>query len=269
MEPSVQGADEFKVMTSGVFTAAHLALVPMLEAITRKKVVTVTTSIGTGDSSIPSRLGRREPVDLLIVAEPNLRNFVEAGFVLAETRTQIARSAVAVAVREGDAPPDVSDAAALIRTFLRARRIAYSASESGKYLTTQLYRRLGIADACLGKSHFVGNGERTGAVVARGDADLAFQQVSELLPVKGIAHITPLPADFQSEVLVATGVCAWSRDPDGARAVVRFLASPRSAQAIAASGLVPESTRPGAALAESGSEPLPDASAVPSSSLHA
>jgi len=232
-------ADTFRVMTSGVFTAAHLALVPMLEVLTGKKVVTVTTSIGTGEKSIPNRLKRFEAVDLVIVAEPNMRQFLDAGYILPDSSTLIARSSVAVAVREGSPPPDVSCAEALKRTFLAANIIAYSASASGKYLTTQLYQKLGIADECLPKSRFVGNGERTGAVVARGEADIAFQQLSELMPVPGIAHITPIPRELQAAVRVAAGVPAWSRNAALARLVVRYLASAASAHAIVESGLEP------------------------------
>lgn len=231
--------DSFRVMTSGVFTAAHLALVPVLEALTGKKVVTVTTSIGTGEASIPNRLKRFEPVDLVIVADSNMQQFIEAGYIVPDSSALIARSSVAVAVREGAPPPDVSCAEALKRTLLAARTIAYSASASGNYLTTELYQRLGIADECLPKSRFVGNGERTGAVVARGDADIAFQQLSELRPVPGIAHITPIPPELQACVGVSVGVPAWSRNASVARAVVRYLASAASARAIVESGLEP------------------------------
>lgn len=239
MHSANDDADTFRIMTSGVFTAAHLALVPTLEVLTGKKVVTVTTSIGTGEKSIPNRLKRFEPVDLVIVAEPNMQQFLDAGYMLPDSSTLIARSSVAVAVREGSPPPDVSCAEALKRTFLAANVIAYSASASGKYLTTQLYQKLGIADECLPKSRFVGDGERTGAVVARGEADIAFQQLSELMPVPGIAHITPIPRELQAAVRVAAGVPTWSRNVALARLVVRYLASAASANAIVESGLEP------------------------------
>jgi molybdate transport system substrate-binding protein len=232
-------AGTFRVMTSGVFTAAYLALVPALEALTGKKVVTVTTSIGTGDESIPNRLKRFEPVDLVIVAEPNMEQFLDAGYVLSDSCRLVARSSVAVAVREGAPAPDVSCEEALRRTFLQARTIAYSASASGRYLTTELYQRLGIADECLPKSRFVGGGERTGALVARGDADLAFQQFSELRPVPGIAHITPIPAELQAVTNVAAGIPAWSRHAALARCVIRYLNSAAAVDAIVESGLEP------------------------------
>lgn len=236
---SGDNAGQFRVMTSGVFTAAHLSLVPQLEALTGQQVVTVTTSIGTGDKSIPERLKRFEAVDLIIVSESNMQRFIDNAYIAPHSTASIARSAVAVAVREGSPAPDVSCAAALKQTLLRARSIAYSASESGKYLTTCLYQKLGIAEACLPKSRFVGGGERTGAVVARGDAELAFQQVSELLPVPGIAHITPIPAELQSSIQVIAGVAAWSRNSELAAAVVRLLASGEAVSAIRGSGLVP------------------------------
>jgi molybdate transport system substrate-binding protein len=178
-------------------------------------------------------------VDLVIVAQSNMLKFAEAGYIAEGSRTLIARSSLAIAVREGASPPDASCAEALKRTLLDARSIAYSASESGKYLTTQLYQKLGIADKCLPKSRFVGGGERTGAVVARGDADLAFQQLSELRPVPGIAHITPIPLDLQSVVWVAAGVASWSCDVELAQSVVRFLASAGAVAAIRRSGLEP------------------------------
>ena len=230
-------ADEFRVMTSGAFTAAHLELIPQLERLTGKKVVTVTTSMGTGDTSIPNRLKRDEVADIVIVSDGNLRQFIAEGWVSADGHLPVARSSIGIAVRAGAPKPDVSSVDGLRRTFLAAKTIAYSASVSGQYLTTELYQRLGIADECLPKSRFVGGGERTGAVVARGEADLACQQMSELLPVSGIAHITPLPPELQKVSVFAAGVVRTSPDPELARSVIRFLASPQAASAIGRSGL--------------------------------
>jgi len=232
-------ANEFRVMTSGAFTAAHLALIPKVEALTKKKVVTVTTSMGTGDTSIVERLKRREAVDIIIVADVMLRQFIEQGYVLGESRTPLASSTIGLAVREGAPKPDVSSAEALKRLLLDAKCIAYSASVSGQHLTKDVYQRLGIADQCLPKSRFVGGGERTGAVVARGEADVAVQQISELQPVKGIAHITPFPPELQKVSTFAGGVSTNSTDHELARKVLRFLASAEAASAIRATGLEP------------------------------
>ncbi len=232
-------ANDIRVMTSGAFTAAHLALIPQVERLTGKKVVTVTTSIGTGDTSIPNRLKRGEVADIVIVAEGVLRQFIADGLVLAEGHAPVARSSIGMAVRAGAPKPDISTIAALKNTLLQAKSIGYSASESGKYLTTELYQRLGIADQALVKSRLIGGGERVGTVVARGELDIGFQQISELLPVPGIAHITPLPPEVQKVSTFAAGVAANSPDKDLARKVIRFLASAEAAAAIQSSGLEP------------------------------
>jgi molybdate transport system substrate-binding protein len=234
-------ADEFRVMTSGAFTAAHLALMPQLERVTRTKVVTASTSIGTGDNSIPNRLKRGEVVDIVIVSDAVLRQFVEDGLVLAEGVAVVARSIIAMAVRAGAPKPDIGSAAALRSTMLRAKSIGYSASVSGTYVTTELVQRLGIAEQVLPKCRFVGGGERVGAVVARGELEIGFQQLSELLPVKGIDHITPLPPDLQKVSSFAAGVAATSPDRTRARSAIGFLASKEAVQAIQDSGLEPVS----------------------------
>ncbi|MGZ5090102.1 MAG: substrate-binding domain-containing protein [Burkholderiales bacterium] len=231
--------NNFTVMTSGAFTAAHLEMIPQLERLTQKKIVTATTSVGTGESSIANRLKRGEMADIVIVADDLLRRFIEERLVLADGRMPLARSSIGIAVRAGAAKPDISSTDALRRTLLKAKSIAYSASVSGQYLTTELCQRLGIADEVLSKSRLIGGGERTGAVVARGEAEIAFQQMSELLPVPGIAHITPLPAAVQKVAVFSAGVAASSRDADLARSVIKFLASAEAAPAIARSGLEP------------------------------
>ena len=230
-------SNDFIVMTSGAFTAAHLALVPQVERLTKKKVVTATTSVGTGENAIPNRLKRGEIADLVIVADTLLQQLIDEGLVLRDSRMPVASSTIGIAVRAGAPKPDLSSSDALARTFLDAKSIAYSASVSGQYLTKELLQRLGIADAVLSKCRFVGGGERTGAVVARGEADIAFQQMSELMPVPGIAHITPLPPELQKVSVFAAGVGANTRDADLARSVIRFLTSAEAAPAITQSGL--------------------------------
>lgn len=228
---------EFRVMTSGAFTAAHLALIPQMERLTQAKVVTASTSIGTGDTSIPNRLKRGEVVDIVIVAEHVLRRFVTEGLVLADGLKVVARSNVAFAVRAGAPKPDIGSANALKRMLLQAKSIGYSASESGRYFTGELVQRLGIADEVLPKSRMVGGGVRVGAVIARGEVEIGLQQLSELLPEPGIAHITLLPPELQKVTPVAAGVAASCRNPALARTVIEFLASPQAADAIRSSGL--------------------------------
>lgn len=232
-------ANQFIVMTSGAFTAAYLELIPNLENLTGKKIVTAATSIGTGDGSIPNRLKRGEVVDVVIVADGVLQGFIKDGLVLADGYTPLVQSAIGMAVRAGAAKPDIATVEALKRTLLQARSIAYSASVSGEYLTQELYQRLGIADQVMAKSRLIGGGERVGTAVARGDAEIGFQQMSELMPVPGIDHVTPLPADVQKVSLFSGGVSATSADTSLARKAIQFFASAEAEAAIVKSGLEP------------------------------
>ncbi|HKU70669.1 MAG TPA: substrate-binding domain-containing protein [Burkholderiales bacterium] len=230
---------EFRVMTSGAFTAAYLALIPQIERVSKRKVVTVTTSIGSGDISIENRLKRGEAADLVVVAEPFFRQFQAAGLVDDEGHRIVARSIVAMAVRAGAPKPDISTPDALKKTLLAAKSIGYSVSESGKYFSTVLVQRLGIADQVLPKSRQIGGGVRVGAVVAKGELEIGFQQLSELLPIEGIAHITPLPGELQKVTSVVTCVASHSPNKSIARSVIDFLASPAVGQTIKDTGLEP------------------------------
>lgn len=230
---------EIRIMTSGAFTAAYLALIPRLEQLTGKKLVTAATSIGTGENSIPNRLRRRESVDVVIVADTVLRGFIKEGLIVADSYTPLARSAIGMAMRKGAPKPDIGTVDALTSTLLQAQSIAYSASVSGEYLTNELLQRLGIADRVLPKCRRIEGGERVGAVIARGEAEIGFQQISELLPVPGIDHITPLPPEVQKLSIFSAGVAATTSDLDAARAVIAFLSSLDASESIKNSGLEP------------------------------
>ena len=231
-------ADDIRVMTSGTFTAAYLELVPQLERVINGKVVTAATSMGTGSDSIPSRLERGEAVDVVIVADDALDQLIKDGRVVADSKVALARSSIGMAVQAGSPKPDISSLDALTRTLLQATSIAYSASVSGNYLTTELFQRLGIADQVLGKSRRIDR-ERVGAVVARGEAEIGFQQISELLPVPGIELVGPLPPGAQRVTVFSAGVASASKSPEAARAFIRFLVSSEAAHAVEASGLEP------------------------------
>ena len=146
----IAAADDIRVMTSGTFTAAYLELRPQLERSLKVKIVTTATSMGVGSESIPSRLERGEAVDVVIVADDALNQLIKNGRVLADSRVELARSGIGMAVRKGAPKPDISSVDALKRTLLQAKSIAYSASVSGQYLTTELFQRLGIADQVHG-----------------------------------------------------------------------------------------------------------------------
>ena len=235
---AVSGA-EIKVVTSGAFTAAYQQLVPEFERHTHDKVVTAYgASMGGAPDSIPSRLQRDEPVDLVILAGPALDELIKQGKIIAGSRVDLARSSIGMAVRAGAPKPDISSLDALKRTLLQAKSIAYSESASGVYLSTVLFPRLGIADQIVGKCKRIA-GEPVGAVVARGDAEIGFQQISELLPVSGIVYVGPLPPGAQKVTMFSAGVVVGAKEPVAARALIKFLASPAVAAVVAKTGLEP------------------------------
>lgn len=237
-----QPAAEIHVLTSGAFTAAHLELASEFERREVVRVVTDATSMGTGDTSIEARLARGERADVVIVDADALRRLAGRGLVVAGSRVDLARSSIGMAVRQGAARPDISTVDALRRTLLAATSIAYSASVSGRYLSTELFQQLGIADQVLPKSRQV-VGERVGAVVARGEAAIGFQQVSELVPEPGIDYVGPLPTAVQRVTVFAAGVGARALNPEAARRYIAFLGSTAAADAIEKAALEPVASR--------------------------
>ena len=236
-------ADEIRVMISGGFSAAYLDVLPEFERATGNKVVTsFGASMGDAPDAIPSRLQRGEPVDVLILADSALDDLMKQGRVRAGSRVDLARSSIGMVVRAGAPRPDISSSDALRRALLQAKSIAYSGSASGVYVSTELFQRLGIADEIKGKSRKI-ESERVAAVVARGEAEIGFQQISELLPVAGIDYVGPLPHDVQRVTVFSAGVAAGARAPDAARALIRFLASPAVAPTIRKSGMEPVISR--------------------------
>jgi molybdate transport system substrate-binding protein len=232
-------ADEIRVMTSGAFTAAYLELVPVFEKQTGHRIISsFGASLGNAPDSIPMRLQRGEPVDLVILADSALEDLIAQGKVRRSSRVDLVRSSIGLAVRAGAPKPDISTVAALTRTLLDAKSIAYSASASGVYVSTELYKRLGIADRVAAKSRRI-ESERVGAVVARGDAEIGFQQVSELLPIEGITYLGPLPEEVQRVTVFSAGIAANAKSPDAARALVAFLQSAAAAPVISKTGLEP------------------------------
>jgi len=188
-----------------------------------------------------SRLKAGETVDLVILSAAAIDDLGTLGIVAPGGRFDLAKSGVAVAVRAGAARPDISSGEALKRTVLAARSIVYSKGPSGVYLSG-LFERMGIAGQLKPKVQVV-QGEPTGAVVARGEAEIAFQQMSELLPVPGIDIIGPLPDDVQEITVFSAGLHARAGAPDAAKALVRFLTNPAAAPVIRAKGMEPAGER--------------------------
>jgi len=236
-------AQELRVMTSGAFTAAFLEIAPQFEQSAHMKVATAFgASMGGAPDSIPSRLDRGEPADVVILAREALDDLVKRGRIVAGSQVDLVRSSISMAVRAGAPKPDISSVDALKRALLNAKSIAYSASASGVYLSTELFPRLGIADAIRSKSRRI-ESERVGTIVARGDAEIGFQQLSELLPIAGIDIVGPLPEGAQRVTVFSAGIATGSKNVEAAKALIRFLSSSAVAPVITRSGLEPVSVR--------------------------
>jgi molybdate transport system substrate-binding protein len=232
-------AADIHVLTSGGLTAAYRVLGPQFEHATGHRLVTAQgASMGAAPDAIPQRLARNEPADVLLLAANGLDALMATGKAVPGSRVDIAESLIGMAVRSGAPRPDIASMAGFRRTLLEARSIAYSASASGVYIETEMYRRMGLEAELAPKSRKILS-ERVGTVVARGEAEIGFQQVSELLPIPGIDYIGPIPREIQQVTVFSAGIAANAREPEAARALIRFLASPEAREVLRKSGVEP------------------------------
>ncbi|HEV2200339.1 MAG TPA: substrate-binding domain-containing protein [Bryobacteraceae bacterium] len=239
---SAVSAAEIKVVTSGAFTAAYLQIAPEYERATHNKLDTgFGPSMGTTHNAIPMRLARGEVIDVVILAAPALDELIKQGKVVASSRVDLVASRMALAVKAGAPHPDISTVDALKRTLLAAKSIAYSDSASGVYLSTVLFPKLGVADQIKGKSRKI-EADPVGGVVASGEFEIGFQQISELRPVKGIDIVGPLPPGAQRVTVFSAGIPVTSKQPEAAKALIQYLASPARLPVIEKTGLEPVTT---------------------------
>ena len=233
------GAAEVRVMISGGLTAAYKELVPEFERLTGNKVLTAYgPSMGTTANAIPIRLERGEPVDVLIMVGYALGDLVKQGKVVADSRVDLTKSLIGIAVKSGAPKPDISSAEALKRALLEAKSIAYSDSASGVYVSTEMFAKLGIADEMKDKARKI-PATPVAEIVARGDAEIGFQQISELRPVAGVDIVGPLPSELQKVTVFSAGIATVSKELDAGKALIKFLASPAASAAIIKSGMEP------------------------------
>jgi molybdate transport system substrate-binding protein len=232
-------AAELRVVSSGGFAAAYRALAPRFE---RERGLTLVSawgpSMGTTANAVPQRLARQEPIDVLIMVGYALDALVKEGKVLADSRRDLARSLIGAAVRAGAPHPEIGTVDGLRNALLAAKAVVYSDSASGVYIEAELFKRLGIADQMKGKARMI-PAEPVGEVIARGEADLGFQQVSELKPIHGIDLLGPIPEAVQQATVFSAGIVATSPNREDARALIDFLTSPDAAAAIRESGMEP------------------------------
>ncbi len=238
-----EAREEVAVVTSGGLAAAYDLLGPRFESETGIRLVTAYgASTGGAPDSIPARLERGERFDVLIMSQAGLNELTARGLVRPETRLDLASSSIGMAVREGAPLPDISTPEAFAETLLAAESIGYSASVSGTYVSTELFPRLGLAEQLAPKSRRIVS-ERVAAVVARGEVEIGFQQVSEILSIEGAAYAGPIPVEYQRVTTFSTGIATDAENPDGAQKLIDFLSSADAAPTIAETGLEPLARR--------------------------
>ena len=238
-------AADVQVMISAGFFKAYSELVPAFERASGHRVVTQRgPSMGDSPESIPARLARGEAADVVILDGGAADVLAKRGMVRADSKVVLARSQVGMVVRAGAVKPDIGSVEAFRSALLAAKSIAYSDSGSGTYLSTKLFAMLGVADQVAGKSRKVRgppSGEPVAAVVARGEAEIGFQQVSELIHVPGVTFVGAIPAELQPGFLFAGALTTTSRQAEAGGMLLRFLASPEAAPSVLKAGLAPVS----------------------------
>jgi molybdate transport system substrate-binding protein len=240
-------AADVQVMISSGFHGVYSELAPAFERASGHHLVTIRgPSMGDSPEAIPARLARGEAADVVILDGGAADELGKQGMVRSDSKVDLARSLIGMVVRSGAAKPDIGSVETFRSTLLAAKSIAYSDSGSGTYLSTTLFPKLGVAEQIAGKSRKVRgppSGEPVAAVVARGEAEIGFQQVSELIHVPGITFVGTIPAEVQPAIFFAGALTRTVRQPEAASALIRFLASPEAAPVISKAGLVPLSGR--------------------------
>jgi molybdate transport system substrate-binding protein len=232
-------AEDIHVVSSGGFAAALKALAPGFERDSGQHLVLAWgPSMGETQDAVPARLARHEDIDVVIMVGDALGKLVEEGKVVPGSRVDLARSLIGAAVRAGAPHPDISTPDALRRTLLDAKSIAYSDSASGVYISTELFRRLGIADQVAGKARMI-PATPVAEIVARGEAEIGFQQIAELKPVHGVDLLGPIPESLQKVTIFSAGIVTGAHEAEAGKSLIAYLSSPRSAPTITDTGLEP------------------------------
>ncbi|MBL4827890.1 MAG: substrate-binding domain-containing protein [Spongiibacteraceae bacterium] len=237
--PMTTSAATVRVVTSGGFSAAYSVLKEQAE---KDLHITLETEYGSSSGgapdSIPMRLQRNESFDIIILSRSSLDQLTKDGYVVPESRVDLVRSNIGMAVKEGAKKPDISTVEAFTRSLMDAKSIGYSASASGTYLSTVLWPQMDIWTSIQGKSKRILS-ERVATVVARGEVEIGFQQISEILPIAGVDFVGPIPAELQKVTTFAMGRVVKSANPKDAERLIAYLSSVNVADQIKSTGLDP------------------------------
>jgi molybdate transport system substrate-binding protein len=241
--PAQALAAEVRVMISAGFFSVYAELGPAFERSTGHKLVTTRgPSMGDSPEAIPTRLARGETADVVIMDGGGADALAARGLLREGSRVTLARSQVGMVVKSGAPKPDISTVETFRKALLDARSVAWSDSGSGTYLSTKLFAQMGVADQVMAKGRKVRgppSGEPVAAVVARGEAEIGFQQVSELIHTPGVTFVGPIPAELQPGFTFAGAVTREAKAPEAAGQLIRFLSSPEAAAVLSKAGLAP------------------------------
>lgn len=237
--PRPSDAVELTVMISGGFRSTYEAMLPGFTEATGIMARTLPSpSMGSTPDAIPNRLARGEPADVLVMVGSALDDLVGQGLARPETRADIALSPTGMAVRAGAPVPDISTPDKLRAVLLGAMSVAYSDSASGTYVGRTLFGKLGIVKQMKGKARKVAE-TPVGELVAAGKAEIVFQEVAELLPVKGVTFAGRLPAPLELLTAYSAAVATRSGHPEAALRLVRFISRPDIGPTLERMGLEP------------------------------
>ena len=225
-------AAQITVLSSNGVREAVIELLPQFEKATGHRVQVVWD----GSLNIKKRIGSGETADLVVLPAADVDDLIASGGLTPGSRVDVAKSIIGVAVRSGLAKPDVSTSENLTRALLAAKSIVISSGPSGVYLL-ELLEKQGILGMLRPRIKQLASGQPVGEALARGEGDLGFQQVSELLHVSGITYLGPLPADVQKVTIFSGGIPKTAKDGAVARAFLTFLRNPRNAAVLKKAGL--------------------------------
>lgn len=230
-------ASEVTVMISGGFKAALEKLAPQFEAKSGDKITLISgPSMGQTPQAIPARLARGENADVIIMVGDALKNLEKDSWLQPGSRVELADSLIGMVVKKGDPEPKINTDEDLRNTLLRAKSIAYSDSASGRYVSSQLFKTLGIEDQVKTKAHMIQR-VPVATEIAIGNYAIGLQQVSELIPVPGVTFIGELPTDVQYVTRFAGAVTAKAKHGQEGKELLNFLSSREAQNTIRATGL--------------------------------
>ena len=231
-------AAEIDVIATGAVSGAFKRIVTDFERDTHHHLhISWGPSLGSSPEAIPVRIEKGERADVLVMVGSEMDKLIRKGRFVAATRADLAQSGIGVGVKAGSAKPDIASVASLRQALLDARSIGYSEGASGTYIANSLLKRLDVVDQVVAKRKLIPGKELVGEAIARGEVELGLQQISELRVVPGVTYVGPLPAELQKISVLAAAVSEQAREPDAARAFLKYLSTASAAKAFEDSGL--------------------------------